>query len=281
MAALVLATSGCNGASNARAPGDPAAETSCDPLATHPTPLGTILGAAKDPAGTVYLVDEFGLAMQLSVVRVFILMGNSLVRQDVIGSGEIRMTEDIETFQSADGSTAPRDLDIQLDGGKALSMTLGPEGSAKSRLEGIDASAPTPLVLIDPSTVQGLPAIDLPGSVNYVADSPDGHAIVVTSPLDNEVGFGAFHVFYGTPSLMQERPIVSFLQAGSGYPSIGFTVDSQTLVMAISSLPPTDGGLLNQPGPVTLTGGGQSVPFTLRLPTPTTLAGFAFMCLGR
>jgi hypothetical protein len=78
---------------------------------------------------------------------------------------------------------------------------------------------------------------------------------------------------------MQERPIVSFVQPGSGYPSIGFTVDSQTFVMAISSLPPADGGFLAEPGPVTLAGGGQTVPYTLRLPAPTTLDGFMFACL--
>jgi hypothetical protein len=198
----------------------------------------------------------------------------------VIGAGEIGASEDIETFQSADGLTGPRDLDIRLDGtGKATSMTLGAEGSAKSKLDGLDAGASTPLVLVDASTVQGLPAIDLPGTVDYVADAADGDAIVVTSPLENDVGTAGFRLFYGTPNAMQERPIVSFNQALSGYPSIGFTVGSQTFVMAIASLPPADGGFLNQPGPVTLTGGGQTVPFTLRLPIPTTLAGFTLTCL--
>ena len=50
--------------------------------------------------------------------------------------------------------------------------------------------------------------------------------------------------------------------------------------MAIS-LVPFDGGLGEAPGPVTLvTGDGGSVTFTLRLPTPTTLAGFSFTCLA-
>lgn len=275
VAALLFIANGCNHAAS----GSP--DTPCDPLGTHPTTLATILGAGQDPTGTVYVVDRGGVPTQPSIVRVFVVRGGSLIRQDVIGSGALGGSEDIETFQSADGSAPPRDLDIQLDGDKATSMTLGPEGSAKSRIAGVDAGAATPLVLVDPSSVQGLPATDLPGSVSYVADSSDGRAIVVTSPLENDVGTAGFHLFYGTPSSMLERPIVSFEQATSGYPSIGFAVDSQTFVMAISSLPPADGGFLNEPGPVTLTGDGQSVPFTLRLPTPTTLDGFTFTCLQR
>jgi len=50
--------------------------------------------------------------------------------------------------------------------------------------------------------------------------------------------------------------------------------------MAISSVP-SDGGLLEALGPVTLTpGNGPAVSFALRLPTPTTLASFTFTCLG-
>jgi hypothetical protein len=276
IAAALSVANACNGAPSAEG-----SVTPCDPLATHPTTLGQILGVGKDPTGTVYVADRAGVPTQPSIVRVFVVSGGSLTRQHVVGSGGIGTTEDIETFQSADGSTGPRDLDILLDGDKATAMTLGAEGSAKSRIAGFDAGPPTPLELVDPATVKDLPATDLPGSVSYVADSSDGHAIVVTAPLENDVGTAGFRLFYGTTSSMQERPIVSFEQALSGYPSIGFTVDAQTFVMSISSLPPADGGLLNQPGPVTLTGGGKTVPFTLRVPTPTNVTAFAFTCLAR
>jgi len=256
------------------------AETACNPLATHPTTLATILGGGKDQGGTLYVADQGGIAMAPSIVRVFLTEAGSLVRQDVIGSGSIRSSEDIETFESPDGLTSPRDLTIQLAGGTASSMTLGPGGSAKSGLKGMDAGAAMALTLVDPSTVQGMPAIDLPGAVIYVANAPDGEAIVVTAPLEDDLGSAAFHLFYGTPDAMVERPIVSFEQSLSGYPRIGFTVGSETYVMAISSVP-FDGGLGEAPGPVTLvTGDGGSVTFTLRMPTPTNLSGFTFTCLG-
>ena len=258
----------------------PSAETPCDPLATHSTTLATILGVGKDEAGTLYVADRGGVAAEPSIVRVFVASDGSLVRQHVIGSGASN-SQDIETFESPDGSTGPRDLAMQIAGGKATSMTLGPEGSAKSRLEGVDAGAAAALALVAPTAVQGMPAIDLPGAVSYVADASDGEAIVVTAPLEDDEGSAAFRLFYGTPGAMIERPIVSFNQSLSGYPSIGFTVGSQTYVMAISSVPALDGGPLEAPGPVTVTpGGGAGIVFTLRMPTPTSLSGFTFTCLG-
>ncbi len=209
----------------------------------------------------------------------FVATAGSLVRQHVIGSGSIGSSEDIETFESPDGSTPPSDLTIQIAGGKATSMTLGPEGSAKSGLEGIDAGAATALTLVDATAVQGMPAIELPGAVSYVADAADGEAIVVTAPLEDEQGSAAFHLFYGTPPAMVEGHIVNFQQSLSGFPTIGFTLGSQTYVMSISSVP-SDGGLGELPGPVTLvTGDGGSVTFTLRMPTPTKLSDFTFTCL--
>ncbi len=74
-------------------------------------------------------------------------------------------------------------------------------------------------------------------------------------------------------------PITIFEQSLSGYPTFGFAVGALTYVMAISSIP-SEGGLLEAPGPVTVTGGGgASVSFMLRLPTPSTVTDFAFTCL--
>jgi hypothetical protein len=273
LAGAVLMACGSNSTS-------PSAETTCDPLATHPTTLATILGVGKDAAGTLYVADQGAVAAEPSIVRVFVASDGSLVRQDVIGSGSSN-GQDIETFENPDGSTGPRDLAMQIAGGKATSMTLGPEGSAKSRLEGVDAGAAAALTLVGPTAVKGMVAIDLPGAVNYVADASNGEAIVVTAPLEDDQGSAALHLFYGTPGAMIERPIVSFDQSLSGYPTIGFTVGSQTYVMAISSVPSADGGPFEAPGPVTVTaGGGAGVVFTLRMPTPTSLSGFTFTCLG-
>jgi hypothetical protein len=260
----------------------PPAETACDPLATHPTTLAAIIGIGKDPAGTLYAADQGGIATEASIVRVFVASGGTLFRQHVIGSGSSHGDVDLETFESVDGSAAPRDLVMQLAGGKATSMTLGPESSGKLGLEGIDAGAAVTLTLVGPSALQGMSAIDLPGAVNYVADGSDGNAVVVTAPLEDDEGSAAFHLFYGKPGAMAERPIVSFNQSLSGYPSIGFTVGAQTYLMAIASLPPVpDGGPFGAPGPVTVTPGtGPAVPFTLRVPTPTTLSGFTFTCQG-
>jgi hypothetical protein len=258
---------------------DNTTQTACDPLATHSTTLATILGVGKDASGTLYVADQGGIASDAVVVRVLVSSHGSLVRQDVIGAGSGGPSgDDLETFQSADGSGGARDLVINLTAGKATSMTLGAAGSGKKGDEGEDAGVTTSLTLVDPNTVKGLPVTDLPGAVQYVADAASGEAIVVTAPLENDVGTAAFHLFYGAPGAMVERPITRFEQALSGFPSIGFTVGAATYTMAIASIP-SDGGIGEAPGPVTLTTGkGASVSYTLREPTPTTLTGFTFTC---
>lgn len=86
-----------------------------------------------------------------------------------------------------------------------------------------------------------------------------------------------FHLFYGQPSGMQERKIVSFDEAKSGYPTIAFQVGSQTYTMAIGGTIDLDGG--GGPGPGTLDTGSARLPFTVRWPTPSTLSAFSFTCL--
>jgi len=258
------------------------APRACDPLATHPTRLATLVGVGEDPSGTLYVADVGGVATDSTIVRVFVPAHGELVRQYVIGSGGVGGSsgEDVETFESADGTSPARDLVLQLASGVATSMTLGPEGSGKLGTEGRDGGAATSLTLLHATAVQGMPAVDLPGAVQYVADAAGGDALVVTAPLENDVGTAAFHLFYGPATAMVERPIVSFNQSMSGYPSIGFTVGSATYTMSIASVP-VDSGFGEAPGPVTLTkGDGTTVAFTLRLPTPSSLSGFAFTCLA-
>jgi hypothetical protein len=109
----------------------------------------------------------------------------------------------------------------------------------------------------------------------------NGEVLVVTSPMDVESS-ASFRIFYGPASSVVEGRITDFGQALSGYPSITFAIGSTTYTMAISTLPPPDGGLMGGPGPGTLSSsGGPTLGFTLRLPTPHGLAGLQFLCLGR
>jgi hypothetical protein len=235
------------------------------------------MGVGEDASGTIYVVDETASGF----VRVFVEQGGRLVRQVVDGSGQIGSSEYLETFASPDGSGTSRDLTLVVQGGMAVSMTLGAQGSGKLAATGRDGGAVTSLMLLPPSTIEGLPAVDEPGSVQYVADAASlGETIVVTAPLDTSAGTSAFRLFYGPPSAMVERPIVSFQQSLSGYPTIWFTVDGSTYVMSIASIPAPDGGPFAAPGPVTLMmGDGGEESFTLRMPTPTTLSAFYFTCM--
>jgi hypothetical protein len=227
-------------------------------------------------------VDKGGVPAAPLVVRVFIAKSGSLVRQDVTGSGQLGSSEYIETLEGAGGPGGMEDLVLTVQGGEATSMTLGATGSGKAGAEGMDGGVTASLTIVDASVVAGMPAIDLPAVPTYVAGGADKNAIVVTLPLDDDLGTAGFRLFYGAPGAMVERPIVSFDQAGSGYPiAIGFTVGAEMDVMTIAAAPSTDGGLFPGAGPVTLAmAGGASVAYTLREPTPMNLAGFVCSCLG-
>lgn len=266
-AAPACSTSASSGSSSSARP--------CDPLAPPPTTLSNVLGVGKDAQGVLYVADS---PAGVPEARVFVSGGGQLVRQHVLGSGEAGGGKGAAAQYTlsfappgADAASA-RALLLDVQGGTAAQMALGPADS-KSFLGG---PGETMLTVVDPSTVAGMPIANLPGVVAYVADVSDGTAIVVTSPMD-VASSADFHLFYGTPDAMAERKIVSFDQSLSGYPTIAFQVGSQTYTMAIGGTFEPDGG--GGPGPGTLDTGSAKLPFTLRLPTPTTLSGFSFTCL--
>lgn len=266
MATLSLSlAAGCTSSSSsgASASGGP-----CDPLAPPPTTLSGVLGVGQDAQGTLYVADS---PPDVPQARVFVSGGGQLLRQVVVGSGESGGGQYTLGFE-APGGTNVRALLLDVQGGAASQMALGPADS-KSFLGG---PGETTLTVVDPGTVAGLTIVNLPGVVSYVADVSDGTSIVVTSPMQVESS-SDFHLFYGQASAMVERTIVNFDQALSGYPSIAFQVGSATYTMSISGSSNPDAG--TGPGPGTLSTGSTTLAFTLRSPTPTTLSGFSFTCL--
>lgn len=272
--ALAVASAACSSSSSS---GGSAAAHSCDPLAPPATSLSDVLGVGQDAQGTLYVADS---PAGVTEPRVFVSGAGKLVRQHVLGSGESGggksggADEYTLSFAPAGAdASAARALLLAMQGGTASQMALGPADS-KSFIGG---PGETTLKVVSESAVSGLPIVNLPGVVDYVADVSDGTSIVVTSPMDLSSS-ADFHLFYGHADAMQERAIVSFNQALSGYPTIGFTVGSATYTMAIGGTFDPDGG--GGPGPGTLdTGTGQPLAFTLRMPTPATLSGFSFTCL--
>ncbi|HEX8796007.1 MAG TPA: hypothetical protein VF765_33890 [Polyangiaceae bacterium] len=273
---MILAFAACSSSSSSGGSASSASPHSCDPLAPSPTSLSGVLGVGQDAQGTLYVADS---PPNAATARVFVSGGGKLVRQDVLGSGEMGggkggvADEYTLSFVPAGGDpSAARALLLAMQGGTASQMALGP-GNSKSFIGG---PGETPLKVVGESAVSGMPVVNLPDVADYVADVSDGTAIVVTSPLDINSS-ADFHLFYGRPSAMLERTITSFNQALSGYPTIAFTVGSSTYTMAISGTFDPDGG--GGPGPGTLQTASSTLDFTLRMPTPTTLSGFSFTCL--
>jgi hypothetical protein len=261
LAACSSSTTGGSGGADASAP-----LTACDPLAPPATTLGTVLGAGKDDAGTIYLADP----------RVFLTQGGKLVRQHVVGSGNGGGDYNW-MFQPADSDGSDvRDLLLTVQGGKPTAMALGTDGKCM-----LSQGCPntTPLTLVDPSAVAGMAIVNLPGLARYVGDAENGEVIAVTSPMENESGTAEYRIFYGPASGVREGVITSWDQALSGHPTIGFTLDGASYSLEISTVFPDGGSALGEPGPAWLElPGGSSVGVTLRLPAPKTLAGMSFLC---
>jgi hypothetical protein len=259
----------------------------CDPLSSTPTQLGAILGVGEDSQSLLYVADETPDGSGQD--RVFVSSGNTLVRQHVAGSGQSGGPPNADytfSFQPpfADAGSL-RALLVQMRGGVVTGMALGPGGS-RSFLGGPDAGQ-VPLAVLDDGAVSGFAVQNLPNLVAHVGDVSSGDVIVVTMPMD-AFGTSDFHLFYGTASAMVECPIVSYGDDDYGQ-YISFLVGPTTYSVFFNDPFRIDGGGSPGPGSLYTDGGGvdpalETIPGALevteRVPTPTSLSGFSFTCLG-
>jgi hypothetical protein len=274
-ATLALAAAGCSTSSRSGA-NSGGTSGPCDPLAPTPVTLGTILGVGQDPQSALYVADQ---APDAGQNRVFVSSGSTLVRKHVGGSGQTGGPPDADysfSFQDpfADASTA-RALLIQVRGGAVTAMALGPPDSKSFY---VPDAGDAPLTVLDAGAAARLKIQNLPVLVEYVADVSDGNAVVVTQPMD-PWGYSDYRLFYGTANQMVERRIAAYNRGDTG-DDIAFTVDAATYT-AHFTWQLDDGGGVGAPGPASLdTTGGTTLPMTQRVPTPNSLTGFSFSCLG-
>jgi hypothetical protein len=254
----------------------------CDPLAPPPTTLGTLIGVGQDTQSTLYLADEVPDSGQ---DRVFVSSGKTLVRKHVAGTGSTGVpgaTADADyTFSFGDplaDASGLRALLIQVRGGAVTGMALGP-GNSRAFLGGPDAGQ-VPLTVLDAGAVTGFGIQNLPNVVQLVADVSDGNVVAITEPSD-AYDSTSLRLFYGPPGRMVERPVVMYSQSLSGPALITFTVGPALYIFRTTVVYGPDAGPLGSPGPASLeTYDAGVLSATLRLPTPTSLAGFSFVCSG-
>jgi len=258
----------------------------CDPLAPPPVILEAVLGVGEDKDSKVYVVDTPDGG---GGDRVFVSSGSTLYRQHVAGSGGSGAAPNAEytfTFedpsdywqQSADGSTGQALL-VQVSDGVTTAMALGPSDS-KSFID-TPSTTSDPLTVVDAGAAAGMKLQNLPGIVQRVADVSDGRAIVVTTPMD-DYATANWRLFYGPPSAMVERTVVNAGESFSGSADITFLVDSAQYTVHFTVTYVADAGPLGEiAGPGSLdVGDGGTLAVTERTPTPRTLAGFSFTCVG-
>lgn len=265
-AAVVLGLTVAACGSNGDAHHDPGAATdaspvACDPLAPRPIALGGIVGVGTGPDGTSYVDAANG---------VFVSDGTELDRQYVTGTGQAGKTEYLFGFEPAGDSAGAQTLLVDTDdSGTATAMALGAAGS-RTFLDPTDPSQ-TPLTLVDPASVSGLPVVNTPNQISYVGDVANGDVVFATVPLnlDATSAGGGLSIFYGPPENVEERPVTAFQQSLSNNGTVTFLVGDESYVLAFATVPRSDNPL----GDFTLEsltpGAGAPLDVTLRSPTPT------------
>lgn len=275
-----FALAGCSKSSDA---GNDAAAAlgPCDPLTPTAVTLGAILGAGEDPQLTFYLADQAATGQG----RVFVSEGGTLYRQHVAGSGGSSPASNADyTFSFQDPLADASDLRallIQVRDAAVSAMALGP---GNSRNPYTPDAGDELLTVVDAGAIAGFKIQNLPVQVEYVADVSNGDAIVITEPMDPWT-YSGFRLFYGTSNQMIERPIITYNRTDTS-DDIAFTVDGATYTAhftfpSLIGIGP-DGSIdTAPPGPESLAAGAAgTLPMTERTPTPPTLSGFAFSCLG-
>ncbi len=266
-----LATSACSSGGDdgsSASPGVVDSGTPCDPLAAGTTTIGSVLAAGIDASGTMYIVETMDGAEN----RIFVGSSGELVRVADVGSGEEGSGQSLFTFTSP-GSASSGDMELFIDqSGGTTTMALAPETDAKDFTPPSDASS---LTILDPSSVTGETAQDLPGTVVFVADLGDGTTLVITAPAEAD-GYSGFRFFVGAAPTLEQRTVTNYSAADDGAATVTFHGPGGS---EIANLPCDD--VYCSPGSpdgtITQADGG-TTSLTLREPTPPTLAGLSFVC---
>jgi hypothetical protein len=254
----------------------------CDPLAPPPYTPSALLGAGKDTSGTLYVVEQ--PLPPSSNFRIFVSSGDTLYGKHVAGSGNTA-TDFTFSYQEpsayfhpkADGSDL-RTLLVHTENGVATQMALG--GSNPKAFIGDPGAVSEMLTLVGVDAIANLKHVGLPGVIVYVADSTGtGNSIVITVPMDVYAST-AWRLFYGLPGAMIERTITDAGQSMSGNANITFLVGPATFTAHFTVAFDPDAGQVQGPASLDV-GDAGTLPLTLRIPTPETLGGFTFACMGR
>ncbi len=247
----------------------------CDPLAPPPVTLGTILGVGEDSQSVYYVGEE---APDGGENRVFVSDGNTLYRKWVAGSGATGSGLDGNadyTLSFQDSVSDASDAQALLIQERDRAMTVMALGPADSKSFYTPDAGDELLTVVDASAIAHFKIQNLPFNVEYVAVVSDGNVFVVSEPMD--IADNAFRIFYCPASAMIEYPIVTFNREDA-QDDLSFTIGATTYTahLAFVSSFSGDAGL----GPSSLDTSGSTLQVTERIPTPTSLSGFSFTCLG-
>jgi hypothetical protein len=265
LAAIALSAGACASAT---------ADRPCDPFMSQSEPirLGEIVAVGRDAEGTLYVVDRPAAPANM---RVFLSEGETLVRRRLIGGGSVTETGLHRELFSVEDTPEPFRLIVEIGAGETR-MAIAP--LSEERIVTIDGlgSAAVLLEVLSDEAVAGMALQDLPGTVEleYLARSEDGALLVVGRPAEDGT-YEDFRLFFGPEQRLAERTIWNVVrQRDGGTTHIEFDLGGED---ADAFFPITFMDDQFQPGPATLTIGGETMPLT-RLAASELPDGAAFVC---
>jgi hypothetical protein len=257
--------SASTGTTSTAASGPPGGSTPgphpCNPLDAPDTPLtlADLYGAGRDQAGTLYVADQGGRDHQ----RAFISNGTTLQRVDIAGSG-------LDGAGSLSLTISDPVLSIRIDGAGPNPTRMGiVHGPIDGKTFDVGSQGEV-LTLVGPAALTGFAVKNLANNVvvEYNASLADGRRFFVTRPKVDWT-YDDFRVFFGQPSDMEERPLVSASRGNTTF--LTFTVDGTNYDAVLEAGPPLGNGH------ATVQPAGQAVS-DLTLLSTSDQTGLSFVC---
>jgi hypothetical protein len=192
-----------------------------------PIQLGTVLGAGRDAAGVIYVVDQMPPS---DTMRVFVGEQGMLNRVPVIGGG-YDDTEGAEHYEVTVDAPEPYIVVVERDAeGTRMGRTFGntTENDMSTTIDSLPANEHLEIISSDELEDYAVENTPTEVAIDHLARTDDGELFLVARP---EIAAGSVNterVFYGDPAQpLRERELISLQRTGSGTTDLVFELDGQ------------------------------------------------------
>lgn len=275
---------GCSSSSERSDAGPDAAArelVACNALEAPPVPiqLGTVLGAGRDAAGVIYVVDQMPPS---DTLRVFVGEAGMLKRVPVLGGG-YDDTEGAEHYEVTVDAPEPYIVVVERDAsGTRMGRTFGntTENDTPTTIDALAANELLELVSSDELEDYAVENTPTEVAIDHLARSTEGELFLVARPVIASGTANNERVFYGDPALpLRERELIRLERTGSGTTDLVFDLDGHEATVFLEIVATEEGLEL---GVATLEHDGETIDLEQLEPSDESalLARLRFDCFA-